>query len=85
MNPLTAYYDTLQRLNASIEKQGKRPIRIQKANQNLTDEDLLEMVNAGLIPATVTIDVRAGFWSKVLPHLVLHPNVVLSNDGEIHG
>ncbi len=83
VNPLTAYYGTLQSVSASLEKQGKPPIRIRKADPNLTDEDLLEMVNAGLIPATVTINLRAEFWSKVLPHLILHPSVVLSNDGEV--
>ncbi len=83
VNPLTAYYENLQKLSASLEAQGKPPIRIQKADPNLTDEDMLEMVNAGLIPATVTLNIRADFWSKVFPHLVLHPNVVLSRDGEI--
>ena len=51
------------------------------SDPNLTDEDLLEMVNAGLIPATVTINIRAEFWSRVLPHLTLHPDIVLKKEG----
>jgi membrane-bound lytic murein transglycosylase MltF len=38
---------------------------VKAADPNLTDEDLLEMVNAGLIPTTVTINIRADSWSKV--------------------
>jgi membrane-bound lytic murein transglycosylase MltF len=83
VNPLTVYYDTLVHVSESLQKQGKPPILLKKADPNLTDEDLLEMVNAGLIPATATINIRADFWSKVLPHLVLHPDVVLKEDGQL--
>jgi len=49
---------------------------VKKADLNLTDEDMLEMVNAGLFPATVT-------WCKALPHLTLHPNIVLTEEGQL--
>ncbi|MGB9007225.1 MAG: lytic transglycosylase F [Candidatus Acidiferrales bacterium] len=83
VNPLTVYYENLQRLSDSLQKQGKPSILLKKADANLTDEDLLEMVNASLIPATVTINVRAQFWSKVFPHLTLHPNIVLAEHGQL--
>jgi membrane-bound lytic murein transglycosylase MltF len=83
VNPLTVYSGNLQALSASLQKAGKRPILVKSADPNLTDEDLLEMVNAGLIPATVTLNVRAQFWSKVLPGLTLHPDMVLKEDGEL--
>jgi membrane-bound lytic murein transglycosylase MltF len=41
------------------------------------------MVNAGLLPMTVTINIRAEFWAKVLPHLTLHPNIVLNEEGQL--
>jgi membrane-bound lytic murein transglycosylase MltF len=82
VNPLTVYYENLQHLSESLQKAGKPPILVKKADPNLTDEDLLEMVNAGLIPATVTINIRAEFWSKVFPLLTLHPSVVLKQDGQ---
>ncbi|MFZ0886459.1 MAG: transporter substrate-binding domain-containing protein [Candidatus Acidiferrales bacterium] len=62
VNPLTAYYETLQRLSDSLQKAGKPPILLKKADANLTNEDLLEMVNAGLIPATVTIGMDPDPW-----------------------
>jgi membrane-bound lytic murein transglycosylase MltF len=83
VNPLTVYYENLQRLSESFQKAGKPPILLKEADPNLTDEDLLEMVNAGLIPATATINVRADFWAKVLPHLTLHPNIVLKEEGQL--
>jgi membrane-bound lytic murein transglycosylase MltF len=83
VNPLTVYYENLQQLSESLQKTGKPPILVKKADPNLTDEDLLEMVNAGLIPVTVTINIRAEFWSKVFPHLTLHPSIVLKEDGQL--
>jgi membrane-bound lytic murein transglycosylase MltF len=83
VNPLTVYYENLQRLSQEFQKAGRSPILVKAADPNLTDEDLLEMVNAGLVPATVTLNARAEFWSQVLPQLTLHPNVVLKEEGQL--
>jgi outer membrane protein OmpA-like peptidoglycan-associated protein len=82
-NPLTDYYENLQKLSHSFQQDGRPGIRIKTADANLTDEDLLEMVNAGLIPATVTINIRAEFWSRVLPHLTAHQDITLKSEGEL--
>jgi membrane-bound lytic murein transglycosylase MltF len=83
VNPLTVYYENLQTLNASLQKTGKPPILVKASDPNLTDEDMLEMVNAGLLPATVARLRRADFWSKVLPHLSVHPNIVVKEEGQV--
>jgi len=80
---LTVYSENLQSLNEGFEKAGRPRIREKAADSNLTDEDLLEMVNAGLIPATVTINIRADFWSKVFTHLTLHPDIVVKEEGQL--
>jgi len=81
VNPITAYYDSLRQLSDHLRQQGKPPILIKEADHNLTDEDLLEMVSAGLIPATVTLNLRAQFWSKVFPKLKVHSDVVVKDGG----
>jgi len=83
VNPLSVYYENLQRLNESLQKAGKPRIVVKAADKNLTDEDLLEMVNAGLIPATVTISQRAEFWAQVFPRLIPRPNLVLQDEGQL--
>jgi membrane-bound lytic murein transglycosylase MltF len=83
VSPLTAYDENLRRLSESLQKAGRPPILVKSADPDLTDEDLLEMVNASLLPATVTINIRAEFWAKVLPHLTLHPNIVLKEEGQL--
>jgi membrane-bound lytic murein transglycosylase MltF len=83
VNPLTDYYATLQSLNKEFQKSGKPPILVKAGDANLTDEDLLEMVRAGMIPATSTINIRAEFWSKIFPELTLHPNIILKENGQL--
>ena len=83
VNPLTTYYANLQQVNVSLRKQGKPPIQIEKADPNLQDEDLLEMVNAGIIPATVTITERAALWSSVLPNITAHPDLVIASQQDL--
>jgi membrane-bound lytic murein transglycosylase MltF len=78
INPLTVNYQNLQRVNGTLQKEGKPPIVIKAADKNLLDDDLLQMVNAGLLPATATTASRAALWSQVLPHLTAHPDLVIA-------
>jgi hypothetical protein len=82
-NLLTTYYDNLQTVNESFHKAGKTPILIKAADKNLTDDDLVQMVNAGLIPATVTTKERADLWSKVLDHIKPHPELVIAGGQQL--
>jgi membrane-bound lytic murein transglycosylase MltF len=56
---------SLETLNARFAKEGKTPITIKEAPETLEDDDILEMVNAGLVPMTVVDDYMAEFWQKV--------------------
>jgi membrane-bound lytic murein transglycosylase MltF len=83
VNPLTTYYGNLEKVNESLVGQGKPPILIQGADKNLMDEDLLEMVNAGIIPATVTISQRAKLWASVFTNAMPQPNLVIGDEGNL--
>ena len=83
VNPLTSYYSNLEKLNDSLRKQGKPAILIQSGGRNLLDEDLMEMVNAGILPATVTITERAQLWAGVLPNITPHPSIVIADEGNL--
>ena len=83
VNPITAYYQNLQTANETLKNSGKAPMVIKAADKNLTDDDLLQMVNAGLIPATITVQQRADLWSQVLPNLKSHPDLVIASGQNI--
>jgi membrane-bound lytic murein transglycosylase MltF len=77
------YHESLQALNADLAKRGKLPVKLRFAPQDLEDEDLLEMTNAGLVKYVVVVDLLARFWSGVYPKIVLHPEAVLRKDAQI--
>ena len=79
VNRITAAYDALQDENRKLKQAGKPEIKIKEADPNLTEEDLLEMTNAGVIPATVSYEYRADVWSTVFPNIVINRNFVLMN------
>jgi membrane-bound lytic murein transglycosylase MltF len=79
----TSYYLSLLALNKKLESSGKAPVIVEIAPQNLDDDDLLEMVNAELIPAVIVQDYLAKFWKKVFPGIVLHENVAVRADASL--
>jgi len=82
-NPLATYYENLQKANVELQKAGKTAIIIKAADKNLMDDDLVQMVNAGLIPATVTTKQRADLWSHVLDHIQPHPDLVIASGEQL--
>ncbi len=83
VRPSSSYYGSLKRLNASFKKQGKPPVKIILADEYLEDSDLLEMVNAGLIPMVIVDNHKARFWAEIFDHITLHPDIVVNTGGEI--
>jgi membrane-bound lytic murein transglycosylase MltF len=79
----SSYYVSLLAENARRKAAGKPQVRIEAASESLEDDDLLEMVNAGLIPATVVDNYLAEFWRKVFPDLVVHEDVALRTGGNL--
>jgi membrane-bound lytic murein transglycosylase MltF len=56
---------------------------LKPAPETLEDDDLLEMVNAGLVKAIVVDDYMAEFWKQVFPNIVLHKDAALRTGGNI--
>jgi len=73
----SSYHASLQALNARLKQAGKPPVTLALVPDELEDEDLLEMVNGGLIGAIVVDQWKAEIWAQVLPKLKLHEGVVL--------
>lgn len=83
VRPSSSYYGNLKRLNASFKKQGKPPVKIIPADEYFEDSDLLEMVNAGLIPMVIVDNHKARFWAEIFDHITLHPDIVVNTGAEI--
>ncbi|XOF33526.1 MAG: transglycosylase SLT domain-containing protein [Candidatus Electrothrix sp. YB6] len=73
----SGYIAGLQELNSTLKSIGKKPVKITTADDFFEDEDLLEMINAGLLPMTVMDSHVAEFWAGVLHNLKVQKNIRL--------
>jgi membrane-bound lytic murein transglycosylase MltF len=79
----SSYYESLVRLNNTFKKDGKAQINLVPASETFEDEDLLEMVNAGLIPMIVMDSHKAQFWTQIFDKISIHPEIAVRSGGEI--
>jgi membrane-bound lytic murein transglycosylase MltF len=77
------YEETLTTLNAQLKARGKPAAVFVEAAPVLEDDDVLEMVNAGLVSATIVDDYLAEFWSKVFTNLKMHPDIAVRSGGSL--
>jgi membrane-bound lytic murein transglycosylase MltF len=83
VRPSSVYYELLTALNRRFDAEKKPAVIIKEAPEELEDEDMIEMVNAGLIPFTVSADFIANFWKQVFPKIKVHEEVALLTGGNI--
>jgi membrane-bound lytic murein transglycosylase MltF len=82
-NRAWAYWNDMEELNAKFAKEGKPPLKLMEAPTDLNTEDMLEMVNAGIVPAAPAHDYLASFWTQVLPNLKVNPDARVKTGGQI--
>lgn len=79
----SSYYESLVEFNKTLKSVKKKAVKIIEANDSLEDEDLLEMVNAGLIKYMVIDSHKGEFWAQVLDKITLHPEIKFRSNGKI--
>jgi membrane-bound lytic murein transglycosylase MltF len=79
----SAAYESLVALNSRLATLGKAPVALELAPENLEDEDILEMVNAGLVDATVVDSYVANFWKEIFPRIRPQPALALRTDAQL--
>jgi membrane-bound lytic murein transglycosylase MltF len=79
----SSYHESLVALNAQLASRGRPPVVIEPAPESLEDDDVLEMVNAGLVPITIVDDYLTEFWSQVFTGLSVHKDLAVRTGGVI--
>lgn len=81
--PSSSYVEHLRIVNAELSADGLAPMTIREAPGHFQTEDALEMVNAGLVEYTIADGYLASFWQQVLPNLVVHEDIAVSEANDI--
>ncbi len=83
VHPDSSYFEHLLELNRELVTHDKPPVLIQEAPGHFEDEDILEMVNAGLVPYSVVDSYLASLWKQVFTDIRVHPELALSEGNKI--
>ncbi len=75
----SSYYEHL----VTIDNQKRLGLDIRLVDEAFEDEELLEMVNAGLLPLAIVDNHKALFWSKVFDGISLREDLVINRGGRI--
>lgn len=79
----SSYRESLEQLNQKFLEAGQEPVQIEPVSELLEDDDLIEMVNAGLLPWAIIDDYRMQLWRDVFTELVPRKDIVLRAGGQL--
>lgn len=79
----SSYFEHLQAFNGKREQQGKQPIPITEADENLEDYDLLDMVDSGFLAAIIVDSHKAEFWEQIFNNIEVHQDLAVQSGGRI--
>lgn len=79
----SSFHEHILVINESFKKRGLDTIQILPIEPQLEDEDVLELVDIGLIPLTILEENKAQFWTQHLDSVQLHPAVAIDENGQI--
>jgi membrane-bound lytic murein transglycosylase MltF len=83
VRPASSYFESLQALDKRLQAAGKPGLKIVPLADALEDEDVLEMLNAGVLQLVVVDDWKARLWAQVLPNIKVRPDLVLRDGARI--
>src|SRR6516165_9246751 len=75
----SSYWEHLEGLNERFQKEKKPAVKLRGVPEDLSDEDLLQMVNAGLLPTIVVNDWTPKLWSQLLTKLQVHSDIAVAS------
>ncbi len=78
----SSYYQSLLKLNKHFMKEGRPLVKIELVPDELEDEDMMEMVNVGLLKIIVVDDIIVKIWKQILPNIHVDYNVFLRKNGK---
>jgi membrane-bound lytic murein transglycosylase MltF len=79
----SSYEHHLLELNETLAERGLDRIRVERAPQYVEAEDLLELVDQGLVKLTVVDEHIGDLWAGVLPNVILYKEAPIREGGDI--
>ncbi|MDE0064867.1 MAG: transporter substrate-binding domain-containing protein [Gammaproteobacteria bacterium] len=79
----SSYFESLAMLNERLAAAGRAPVEIRTVDEHFEDEELLEMVNAGLIGGIPIDSHKAAFWAQIFDGVNVREDIVFRDRADI--
>ena len=79
----SSYRESLEALNDRFRKEDKAPVRLAMVPEELEDEDMMELLNAGLLQVIVVDDWKARLWAQILSHVRVNEQAAVGTGGVV--
>lgn len=83
VRPSCSYHESLMELNRHFRKCGMPPVTVVPVAEILEDEDILEMIHAGIIAVSVIDSIKAELWSKIFTEINFRHDIALRAGADI--
>lgn len=79
----SSYITHLKSVNERLLSKGLAPVEISEAEEQLSTEDILEMLDAGAVQLAVADRHIVTIWSKMLSNIRIYPDLAIHQGGQI--
>ncbi len=83
LRPSSSYADSVNHLNEKFAARNQPAIAIEPMSELLEDEDLIEMVNAGLLPWAIVDSYKPIMWKDVFTQLTVRNDLVFREGAQL--
>ncbi|MFT4520752.1 MAG: membrane-bound lytic murein transglycosylase MltF [Halioglobus sp.] len=79
----SSYRESIEALSERLVAQGKAAVIIEPVSEMLEDEDLIEMVNGGLLPWAIVDSYKPQMWKNVFDKVTVRDDIVFREGAKI--
>ena len=79
----SSYFASIQDLNRRFTAEGKPAVSVLFLDEALEDEDVMEMIDAGVLGVSVVDDWKANMWAKILPGVIVNTNAAVRSGAHV--
>ena len=79
----SSYRESVEQLSQRFVAEGRDPVHIELISEYLEDDDLIEMVDKGLLPWIIVDDYKLELWDDVFTNVTARKDIVFREGGRI--
>jgi membrane-bound lytic murein transglycosylase MltF len=79
----SSYRESVDTLNRALEEQGLAPVHIEPVSELLEDDDLVQMVDSGMLPWAIIDEYKMLLWDQVFTNLTVRDDIVFRSGARI--